>query len=75
VLAFLVQQKAGLGPFFRKNNGKVLTAREVHQVLAEAEINGSQISGHSFRIGAATTTAQGGVSKEEIKALNQWKSR
>ncbi len=33
------------------------------------------ISGHSFRIGAATAAAESGSTDEEVKALGRWKSR
>ena len=77
-LAFLVQQKAGPGPFFREKDSKVLMKTEVMkgicEALAEAGMDGSHISGYSFQIGAATAAAQESASKEDIKALGRWKS-
>jgi len=79
VLAFLVQRKAGPGPFFRDQAGKALARKgfvaEVRKALDKAGIASQDIFGHSFRIGAATAAAQGGATDEEIKALGRWRSR
>ena len=46
----------------------------VKQALSEAGIDASAYSGHSFRIGAATTAGKKGVSAEKIKTLGRWES-
>ena len=78
-LAFLVQQKAGPGSFFREKDSKVLMKTKVMkgicEALSEAGMDRSHISSYSFQIGAATAAAQGSASKEDIKALGRWKSR
>ena len=61
VLAYLAIRKKGGGPLFRFNNGNALTRERfvtrVREVLKQVGIDQSKYSGHSFRIGAATTAA------------------
>ncbi len=47
---------------------------EVRKALAEKGMPDVGISGHSFRIGAATAAAESGAT-DEVKALGRWKSR
>ena len=79
VLEFMVVRKAGSGPFFRDREKGGLTRRdfvsEVRKALAERGMPDAGISGHSFRIGAATAVAVSGASDEEVKALGRWRSR
>ncbi len=79
VLEFMVCRGSGPGPFFTEGGGGSLTRRdfvvEVRKALVERGIPESGISGHSFRIGAATAAAAGGASEEEVKALGRWTSR
>ncbi len=79
VLHFIVQRKSDPGPFFRDEAGKALTRREfvseVKKALSSAGMTSHDISGHSFRIGAATAAAQSGASVDDIKALGRWKIR
>ena len=69
----------GPGAFFRSAEGIPLTkARFVEQVrsaLARAGLPLSGYSGHSFRIGAATTAAQAGIPDSVIQALGRWSSQ
>ena len=78
VLDFMVSRASGPGPFFTGRDGVGLTRRdfvvEVRKALVERGIPEAGISGHSFRIGAATAAA-GGASEEEVKALGRWRSR
>ena len=46
----------------------------LRQALTAAGIDTAGYSGHSFRIGAATTAAQAGFSDSLIQALGRWKS-
>ena len=66
------------GPLFVSHNRIYLTKeihiRSVRQALAEAGIDSSFYSGHSFRIGAATTAAACGLNDSLIKTLGHWAS-
>ena len=59
-------------------NGAYLTrdlfVREVRKALIAAGIDQSKYSGHSFRIGAATTAAAAGIADSTIKMLGRWES-
>jgi len=48
---------------------------EVKRALEKEGLAAEGISGHSFRIGAATAAAEGGASEDDVKALGRWKSR
>ena len=78
VLAYLVRRKEGPGPLFRFEDGRPLTrtrlVQEVKPALEEAGTSSAGISGHSFRIGAATTAAEHGVEDSAIKVLGRWRS-
>ena len=78
MLAYLVRRKEGEGPLFRFEDGRLLTrawlVREVKEALEEGGVGSTGNSGHSFRIGAATTAAERGVVDSTIKELGQWKS-
>ena len=78
VLAYLVRRKEGPGPLFRFEDGRPLTrtrlVQEVKRALEEAGTSSTRISGHSFRIGAATTAAEYGVEDSAIRVLGRWRS-
>ena len=44
------------------------------EVLQQIGIDQSKYSGHSFRIGAATTVARTGIQDSLIKTLGRWES-
>ena len=46
----------------------------LHQVLSDVGVSTVQYSGHSFRIGAATTAVKLGVPDSLIKKMGRWKS-
>ena len=49
--------------------------REVKIALETAGMPSEAISGHSFRIRAATAAAKGGATESQIKDMGRWKSR
>ena len=77
-MAYLVARKDGPGPLFRFEDGRPLTrlrlVLEVRRALDEAGASSAGISGHSFRIGAATTAAEQGIEDSTIKDLGRWRS-
>ena len=78
ILAYMVVRGPAPGPFFRFADGRYLTRARfvaaVRAALREASIDDSKYSGHSFRIGAATTAAQQGLPDSLIKTLGRWES-
>ena len=77
-LAYMVQRSDRPGPLFLFKNGHALTrARFVtalRSALREAGVDVDSYSGHSFRIGAATTAAQYGLQDSLIQTLGRWRS-
>ena len=76
--AYLVVRGQSPGPFFRFASGvplsrEVLVTR-VRAALRPSGVDMSQYSGHSFRIGAATTAAAVGIEDSLIKTLGRWES-
>ena len=78
ILAYLALRGNIQGPLFRFQNGSALTKDHfitaVREVLQTTGIEANSYSGHSFRIGAATTAASMGVEDSMIKALGRWNS-
>ena len=78
LLQYLTIRPGGDGPLFIAKEGKFLMkpwlVQKVREALTAAEIDSSHYSGHSFRIGAATTAAACGVSDSLIKTLGCWSS-
>ena len=78
LMAYLVVRGKGKGPLFRFEDGRPLTrprlVTAVRDALKAAGFQPDLYSGHSFRIGAATTAAACGVPVDVIKALGRWKS-
>ena len=73
---FLPHHPLKSGPLFTYNDGSFLTWRWLSTLLKQVipSQDQSQISTHSFRIGAATTTAAAGFSKWLIQQLGRWNS-
>lgn len=79
LLPFLViRNQKGFGPLFITKDGSYLTrsllVKMVKETLSVAGVDCSRYSGHSFRIGAATTALAKGVPETTIKTLGRWKS-
>jgi len=74
---FLALRGSSAGPLFTFSDGRPLTRQQlsstVQSILHSAGYTGSY-SGHSFRIGAATTAAARGVPDHLIKTLGRWSS-
>ena len=66
------------GPLFLTSDGNPLTRSKfvslVRRVLRLSGINDQDYTGHSFRVGAATTAAAAGVADSMIKAMGRWTS-
>ena len=68
----------GSGPLFRFKNGRPLTRSslviKLREALEAVGVDCSSYSGHSFRIGATTTTASKGIQDSLIKTMGRWQS-
>ena len=77
ILTYLHQRGPSSGPLFIDTHGQPLTRSRlssfIQSVLQGAGIPG-HFSGHSFRIGAATTAAQCGIPDHLIKTMGRWSS-
>ncbi len=79
ILSFLAVRPSHLtGPLLRFPDGSTLTRTfligAVKRALANAGIDPARYSGHSFRIGAATSAALAGMPDHTIKMLGRWES-
>ena len=78
ILAFMALRGNTPGPFFQQRDKNPLRkdkfVEEIRAALTAAGITASDYSGHSFRIGAATTAAQCGLPESTIQALGRWTS-
>ncbi len=78
VLSYVAVQGTHTGPLFMFWDGKPLTRQRLvlrlWQALQSVGINHSRYSGHSFRIGAATTAASVRMEDSAIRMLGRWKS-
>ena len=76
--AYLAVRGGGPGPFFRTEEGRPLTrgmfVAQVKRVLTQAGIDATKYSGHSFRIGAASTAAERRIEDSTIRTLGRWES-
>ena len=78
MLSYLAIRGFNQGPLFKLQNGSPLTRQKLvdllRTTLTAAGINPSHYSGHSFRIGAATTAAATGIGDSTIQTLGRWSS-
>ena len=78
VPAYLAVRGRDPGPFFRFVSGTALMrealVRQLRAALSQFDMDVSQYSGHSFRIGGATTAAAVGLEDSLIKTLGRWQS-
>lgn len=77
MLAYLPIRGQSQGPLFMLH-GRCLTREMLVQwlrtTLSSAGVEASHFSGHSFRIGAASTAAARGVAETTIQTLGRWAS-
>ena len=78
LLNYLAVRGKEPGLLFHFSDGSPLTKSKFvdkfRSLLYRAGIDGSSYSGHSFRIGAASTAAANGVEDSLIQTLGRWKS-
>ncbi len=78
VLGFMAVVGRRLGPLFQYASGKPLTQAgfvvELKSALEQRGVCSQEYSGHSFRIGAATTATGAGVGDAVIQQLGRWRS-
>ena len=78
MLAYLAIRPRSVGPLFLFSSGVTLSrprlVKHLREALKAAGMDDSHFSGHSFRIGAATTAAKAGLNDSFIKMLGRWKS-
>ena len=78
VLSYIARRGFAPGPLFRHKDGTPLTRQhlvsKLRAALSEAGIDCQGFSGHSFRIGAATTAAAKGIPDSTIQTLGRWRS-
>ena len=78
VLSYLAVRSGVPGPLFILPNGSPLSRNmlitSIRETLALHGVDTTLYSGHSFRIGAATTAAAVGLGDALIKKLGRWKS-
>ncbi len=74
----IFQAKSPLEPLFLDHAGKPASRtwfqKHLKAVLLSAGISARNFSSHSFRIGAATSVAQKGLTKHQIQTLGRWSS-
>ena len=78
ILAYCAIRLAIVRPFFVFRDGSPLTrdrlVAAVRSALSHAGVDTAHYSGHSFRVGTATTAAHVGLSQATIKMLGRWES-
>ena len=78
IVPYLIIRGAQPGPLFVFADGSYLTRQRfaslITSTLQRAGINDKQYNIHSFRIGAATTAKEAGISDVHIKMLGRWKT-
>ena len=78
ILPYLALRGPTQGPLFTYQDGSYLTRQtfttSLRRTLLQAGIDDSNYAAHSFRIGAATTAKDAGISDVHVKMLGRWKS-
>jgi hypothetical protein len=75
---YLRSQPGEQGPFFKFSSGRPITVADVaailHKVVTALDLNPSQFTSHSFRMGGASNAAAEGASSEQIRLLGRCSS-
>ena len=78
LLPYLAIRGARPGPLFIQTDGAYLTRQHFSSLLTStlhsAGIEDKRYTTHSFRIGAATSAKEAGISDVHVKMLGRWKS-
>ena len=78
MLAYIAIRPAVAGPLLVHRDGSPLTridlVKAVRTALVSEGVNLTRFTGHSFRIGAATSAAQAGLPESLIQTLGRWRS-
>ena len=78
LVQYLAKRGGKPGPLFMLPNNKSLTRKTfcaaLNKAFQELEMNPRTYNTHSFRIGAATSVKQAGISDSLLKTLGKWKS-
>lgn len=78
MLAYLAVRDPAPGPLFKLTYKKCLTRQAfstlLSRTLTTAGVSNKGFTTHSFRIGAATSAKEAGISDVHIKMLGRWKS-
>ena len=78
IVPFLGARGNKPGPLFILRNDKMLTREmfgsALDRILTQLHLNKEHFNTHSFRIGAATSAKQAGMSDIHIKMLGRWRS-
>ena len=78
LLQFIALRGQRHGPLFSFSDGRFLTRQNfvprIRQALSALGLESSHYSGHSFRIGAASTAAKANIEDSLIKTLGRWES-
>ena len=78
ILGYIARRGLHHGPFFLFRDGSPLSRQKlmghVKQALTQHGIDSTGFTGHSFRIGAATSAALAGLEDSFIQSLGRWRS-
>lgn len=78
MLGYLAMRPATAGPLFLFEDGTPLSRGQLvshlREALEQGGVDASHFSGHSFRIGAASTAARAGCSDSLIQTMGRWRS-
>ena len=78
ILPYLAVRDNRLGPLFILQDGRMLTRQTfgnlLDNVLDQLHLPSGEFNTHSFRIGAATSAKEAGISDSQIMMLGRWQS-